>query len=145
MYSVVALLCVFPDNSWSSQVTRPIFQCTDADGQQVFTDSGCKGQQRYQPPAEAISGFSLLSAAELRRLKELSVDTQQASERRRRIQQQRQKSFAIQAAAAETACSEAKAALARLAAQRRKGYSIKDSAKLTEAEHKQQAAKRRYC
>lgn len=141
----IVVACCLPLTAWSSQVTRPIFQCTDANGHQLFTDSGCAGQQPYEPPAESFTHFPPLSAAELKRLKQLSERTVKASEQRRLRLHKRQQALAEQAVEAEQACNRARAELADIAAQRRKGYSIKQSEKLAAAERKYNAAKRRYC
>jgi|GEM_PF-2859071 len=142
---LLLLLCSLPASVWSSQVSRPIFQCTQNNGQMLFTDTGCPGQQRYDPPAEAVVEFLPLSAAELRRLKELSARTAQARKQRSVKQQQRQRALVKQAAAAEQACNRAKAELTTIAIQRRKGYSIKQSKQLSAAQRKHQAAKRKNC
>jgi hypothetical protein len=139
------LLCSLPMGAWSSQVARPIFQCTQSNGQLLFTDTGCPGQQRYVPPKAAVTGFSPLSAAEHRRLKNLSDRVVKTSKQRRLNLQQRQQALAKQANAAEQACNHAKAELAIIAAQRRKGYSIKQSEQLSAAQRKHQATKRKYC
>ena len=139
------LLCSLPMWAWSSQVARPIFQCKQTNGQLLFTDTGCAGQQLYVPPTEAVTSFSTLSAAELRRLKDLSDRTVKTSKQRQLNRQHRQQALAKQAAAAEQACNHAKAELAIIATQRRKGYSIKQSEQLSDAQRKHQAAKRKYC
>ncbi|MEE4281613.1 MAG: hypothetical protein V2I41_06700 [Pseudomonadales bacterium] len=142
---VLILLCSVPMFAWSSQVARPIFQCTQTNGQLLFTDSGCAGQQRYVPPKEAVTRFPPLTAAELRHLKDLSDRTMKASKQRRVNLQHRQQVLAKQAAVAEKACNHAKAELAKIAAQRRKGYSIKQSEQLSAAQRKHQTTKRKYC
>ena len=139
------LLCSLPVCVWSSQVVRPIYQCIQSNGQLLFTDTGCAGQQHYVPPPEALTRFTPLSAAELRRLADLSARTLKASKQRRLNLQQRQQARTTQAAAAAQACERAKTELATIAAQRRKGYSIKQSEQLSVAQRKHQAAKRKYC
>ncbi len=143
--NILLLLCTLPMCVWSSQVARPIFQCTQNNGQLLFTDVGCAGQQSYVPPAEAVTEFIPLSEAELRRLQELSERRLKASKQRRLNLRKRQQALVRQAAAAVQACNRAKAELTTIAIQRRKGYSIKQSKQLSAARRKHQAAKKKYC
>ncbi|MCR9259921.1 MAG: hypothetical protein NXH95_09375 [Pseudomonadaceae bacterium] len=145
LISTLLLLCSLPLWAWSSQVARPIFQCVQKNGQLLFTDTGCTGQQLYVPPTQAVTEFLPLSAAELTRLKELSERVAKANRQRRQNLQKRQRALAEQTAAAEQACNRAKAELTTIAIQRRKGYSIQQSKQLSAAQRKHQAAKRKYC
>jgi hypothetical protein len=126
-------------------MSTPIYKCTDVLGNVLFSDAGCPDASRYTPPTGAITKFTVLSAADSARLKQLSQSNKQNRVQRQKQARKRRQANAEQTLLSAQACTRAKTNLANLAAQRRKGYSIKQASKLDAAEAAYRAAKRQHC
>jgi hypothetical protein len=139
------LLCCMVAVSAAHAMNTPIYKCIDVLGNVLFSDAGCPNAARYTPPTGAITKFTPLSAAQAAQLKQLSQSNTQIRIQRQKQARKRQQAMAQQTLLSAKACTRAKANLVNLAAQRRKGYSIKQAAKLDAAEAAYRAAKKQHC
>lgn len=137
--------CGIAATSIACAMNTPIYQCTDVYGNVLFSDVGCPNASRYTPPADVITKFTPLSRQQADRLKQLSQRNKQARIQRQKQSRKQQEAKAERTLLSAQACAQAKANLVDLAVQRRKGYSIKQAAKLDAAEAAYRAAKRQHC
>lgn len=140
------MLCAMWVPAWLLLVysTVHIYHCT-VDGVPTYSDRPCPDAVTLPIEVPTPVAFTPLDADEQRALKALDARLAKSAavraQRRARSRQRRERDRA----ASVKLCNNAMATLSRLEAQRRKGYRLKDAAKLAAAEVQHAEDVRHYC